>query len=112
MSYEFQLKAAHKELESKGVWRANFNPPLLKLFRFISMQIPPPYYQKFTINFIFTSLMFGLIFSILNWFNNTNPVTQILLEGVFSGLFFGLLMSVFYWVRKKQLGLTNWTELV
>ncbi|MEZ8827056.1 DUF6404 family protein [Vibrio amylolyticus] len=112
MSYESQLQAAHKELESKGVWKSNFNPPLMKLFRFIGMKIPPPYYQKFTINLIFNSLMFGLIFCILNCFNDTKPITQLLLESVFGGLLLGLLVSVFYLVRKKQLGLTNWTDLV
>ncbi|MEZ9233860.1 DUF6404 family protein [Vibrio amylolyticus] len=112
MSYESQLQAAHKELESKGVWKSNFNPPLMKLFRLIGIQIPPPYYQKFTINLVFNSFLFGLMFSILNWFNDTMPFPQLLLKNIFGGLFFGLLMSVFYLVRKKQLGLTNWTDLV
>ncbi|MGF1698699.1 DUF6404 family protein [Vibrio lamellibrachiae] len=115
MSYESQLQAAHKQLEDKGVWTSNFNPPIAKLLRFCGLKFPPPYYQNFMINFSFSSIVFGLLFSVLNWFINTQslnkPITQLILKGVCGGLLFGLIMSVFYLVRRKQLGLSSWEDL-
>ncbi|MDF4403463.1 DUF6404 family protein [Vibrio parahaemolyticus] len=33
MDYETKLQLAHKELSDKGVWKSNYNPPLVRLLR-------------------------------------------------------------------------------
>ncbi len=50
MDYETKLQLAHKELSDKGVWKSNYNPPLVKLLRKLGLCFPPPYYQSFFAN--------------------------------------------------------------
>ncbi|MDA1382065.1 DUF6404 family protein [Plesiomonas shigelloides subsp. oncorhynchi] len=40
MDYESKLKAAHQELEDKGVWPSNYNPPMYRLLRKLGVQLP------------------------------------------------------------------------
>ncbi|NOH99388.1 DUF6404 family protein [Vibrio sp. 99-70-13A1] len=112
MSFEKQLDAAHNELEEKGVWKSNFNPPIIKLLRLLGFKFPPPYYQKFLINLFFTSMFFGVGFGVISWLMTgqflDKTVVQTLIEAGIGGLVFGFLMSTFYYVRRKQLGLTVW----
>ncbi|HGF5283368.1 TPA: DUF6404 family protein, partial [Vibrio parahaemolyticus] len=30
MDYETKLQLAHKELRDKGIWKSNYNPPIVK----------------------------------------------------------------------------------
>ncbi|WP_275116369.1 DUF6404 family protein [Vibrio diabolicus] len=62
MDYETKLQLAHKELSDKGVWKSNYNPPLVKLLRKLGLCFPPPYYRAFsqTLCFVwFSLLLFG-----------------------------------------------------
>ncbi|MFM2589707.1 DUF6404 family protein [Vibrio sp. TBV020] len=52
MDYEAKLRLAHKELNDKGVWKSNYNPPIVKWLRKFGMCFPPPYYQSYFVNVV------------------------------------------------------------
>ncbi|MGD8231914.1 DUF6404 family protein [Vibrio sp. TRT 1302] len=52
IDYETKLQLAHKELSDKGVWKPNYNPPLVKLLRKLGLCFPPTCYQSFYANVI------------------------------------------------------------
>lgn len=115
MSFEEKLIAAHSELELKGVWSSNFNPPIVRLLRKAGLRVRPPYYQDFFTNLLFTSLLFNLGYGLISWFltgqyvNKTSQ--QSVIEAIAGGLIFGVIISVFYLIRRKQLKLTDWNTL-
>ncbi|MGR5062485.1 DUF6404 family protein [Photobacterium sp. DNB22_13_2] len=115
MDYETKLKFAHKELNEKGVWKSNYNPPMAKLLRRIGLCFPPPYYQTFINNCAISTVTFAPIWGVLNWFMAWNDAGKPVLEAVYmaliGGVLFGLIMSTFYFVRRTQLKLTDWRSL-
>ncbi|MGL4926145.1 MAG: DUF6404 family protein [Plesiomonas shigelloides] len=115
MDYESKLKAAHQELEDKGVWPSNYNPPMYRLLRKLGVQLAPPYYQSFWKNFIFVSVTFTLTwffaFHFIIYRPNPKEIIDVAYESVIFGISFGFIMSMFYLVRRKQLKLTNWQSM-
>ena len=115
MTFEEQLAAAHQELASKGVWHANYNPPLFWLLRQLGWSVKPPHYESWLTNFLVFGIGLGLIWSILLWFFSwqpmgAEPLFALRQVALFAGLF-GLSMASLLWLRRKQLKLTPWEQL-
>lgn len=114
MNFEDRLAAAHQELESKGVWHANYNPPLLRLLRRLGLRLRPPHHERFLVNLLAFGLPTGVIWGVLMWYlgwqNEVSP-TFALHQSTLFGLGFGLLMATWLWFRRKQLKLTPWDAL-
>ena len=115
MDYEIKLSAAHKELSEKGVWKSNYNPPIVKLFRKMGLCFPPPYYQSFFGNFALSMVFFAFGWGIFDWLMNWNHTGKPILVAVYTalliGAIFGLIMATFYLIRRKQLKLSDWDSL-
>lgn len=116
MDYETRLKAAHKELSEKGVWKSNYNPPIAKLLRKVGIYLPPSYYLNFFSNFMLCMVTVAPVWGILNWFLVWGDAGKPILEAVYMallvGALFGLIMATFYLIRRKQLKLSDWNLLV
>ncbi|GAJ72724.1 hypothetical protein JCM18904_3571 [Vibrio sp. JCM 18904] len=113
MDYETKLQLAHKELSDKGVWKSNYNPPLVKLLRKLGLCFPPPYYQSFFANVMLCVAFFAPVWGgVFQWFLVWNELGKPVLEALFisllTGALFGLVMATFYYIRRKQLNLTDW----
>ncbi|EIO3971440.1 DUF6404 family protein [Vibrio vulnificus] len=115
MDYEAKLQLAHKELNDKGVWKSNYNPPIAKWLRKLGMCFPPPYYQSYFANVMLCVTFFAPVWGIFQWFFVWNELGKPVLEAVFisllAGTLFGLVMATFYYIRRKQLNLTDWGSL-
>ncbi|WP_347366242.1 DUF6404 family protein [Vibrio vulnificus] len=115
MDYETKLQLAHKELSDKGVWKSNYNPPLVKLLRKLGLCFPPPYYQSFFANVMLCVAFFAPVWGIFQWFLVWDKLGKPVLEAVYisllTGALFGLVMATFYYIRRKQLNLTDWGSL-
>ncbi|WP_421214592.1 DUF6404 family protein [Aeromonas jandaei] len=115
MTFEERLAAAHQELASKGVWHANYNPPLCRLLRRFGYAVKPPHYEGWLTNFLAFGIGFGLVWGTMMWFFSWQPMAMDLLfalrqTALFAG-FFGLTMASWLWLRHKQLKLTPWEQL-
>ena len=114
MNFAERLGAAHQELESKGVWHANYNPPLLRLLRRLGLRLRPPHYERFMVNLLAFGLPTGAIWGVLMWYlgwqDEVSP-TFALRQSALFGIGFGLLMATWLWFRRKQLKLTPWDAL-
>ncbi|MGL6150308.1 MAG: DUF6404 family protein [Aeromonas sobria] len=107
MTFEERLAAAHQELASKGVWHANYNPPLCRLLRRFGYPVKPPHYAGWRTNVLAFGISFGLVWGMAMWFFSWQPMAM---DPLFAGLF-GLSMASFLWLRRKQLNLTPWEQL-
>ncbi|WP_033138023.1 DUF6404 family protein [Aeromonas finlandensis] len=115
MTFEARLAAAHQELASKGVWHANYNPPLCRLLRRFGYPVKPPHYEGWLTNFLVFGVGFGLVWGVMMWFFSWQPMAIDLLfalrqTALFAG-FCGLTMASWLWLRRKQLKLTQWEQL-
>ncbi|MFM5854266.1 DUF6404 family protein [Aeromonas rivipollensis] len=114
MTFETRLAAAHQELASKGVWHANYNPPLCRLLRRLGLRLRPPHHERFLVNLLAFGLPTGAIWGVLMWYlgwqNEVSP-TFALRQSALFGIGFGLLMATWLWFRRKQLKLTPWDAL-
>ncbi len=115
MNYQTKLQFAHKELNEKGVWKSNYNPPISKLLCKMGLNLPPPYYQTFMSNWIVSAAMFAPVWGILNWLmlwsKSDKPVLEAIYMSLIGGVLFGFIMATFYFVRRKQLNLSEWHSL-
>ena len=115
MTFEKRLTAAHQELASKGVWHANYNPPLCRLLRRLGCPVKPPHYQGWLSNTLWFGVSAGLIWGLFMWFFSwqpmgMDPLFSLRQTALFTS-FFGLTMASMFWFRSKQLKLTPWAKL-
>ncbi|MCX7129903.1 DUF6404 family protein [Aeromonas sp.] len=115
MTFEDRLAAAHQELASKGVWHANYNPPLCRLLRRFGYPVKPPHYEGWLTNFLVSGVGFGLVWGMMMWFFSwqpmgIDPLFALRQTALFAG-FCGLTMASWLWLRRKQLKLTPWEQL-
>ncbi|WP_287147683.1 DUF6404 family protein [Aeromonas sp.] len=115
MTFEERLAAAHQELASKGVWHANYNPPLFRLLRRLGCPVKPPHYQGWLTNVLGFGISIGLFWGLLMWFFSwqpmgMDPLFSLRQTALFAGLF-GIFMASWLWLRRKQLVLTPWEQL-
>ncbi|MBL0665766.1 hypothetical protein JD488_03455 [Aeromonas jandaei] len=115
MTFEERLAAAHQELASKGVWHANYNPPLFWLLRQLGWPVKPPHYGSWLTNLLVFGVGLGLIWSTMMWLFSwqsmgIDPLLALRHTALFAGLT-GLVMASLLWLRRKQLKLTPWEQL-
>ena len=60
MNFEERLAAAHQELESKGVWHANYNP-LAQIAAQTGPATQATHYERFLVNILALGLPTGAI---------------------------------------------------
>ena len=115
MTFEERLTTAHQELASKGVWHANYNPPLCRLLRRLGCPVKPPHYQGWLRNTLWFGVSAGLIWGLFMWFFSwqpmgMDPLFSLRQTALFAGLF-GIFMASWLWLRRKQLKLIPWERL-
>ncbi|MGL6416819.1 DUF6404 family protein [Aeromonas allosaccharophila] len=115
MTFEERLAAAHQELASKGVWHANYNPPLCRLLRRFGYSVKPPHYEGWLTNVLAFGISVGLVWGMMMWFFSwqpmgAEPLFALRQTALFAG-FSGLTMASWLWLRRKQLKLTPWERL-
>ena len=117
MSFEEKLAAAFTLLESTGIRRGNYAPPLYRsLWRF-GVKLPPPHFNNFGTNFVvmgtFFSIGLGLFMWLLTWMTPPMPpdvtsgVCGVFGTALLAGVLFGLGMAGYYryGARKHQIPL-------
>jgi hypothetical protein len=98
-------------LESTGIWRGNYAPPLYRSLWKVGLRVPPPHFVGFTANFLFAGSCFGIMWGLLGWFAlwSRQGMSHGFATGtaIFGGLFFGLCMAGYYrhGARKHQIPL-------
>ncbi|HDO1358364.1 DUF6404 family protein [Aeromonas veronii] len=115
MTFEERLAAAHHELANKGVWHANYNPPLCRLLRRFGYPVKPPHYEGWLTNALVFGVGIGLVWGMMMWFFSwqpmgIDPLFALRQTALFAG-FCGLTMASWLWLRRKQLKLTPWEQL-
>ena len=67
MRFEEKLAAALGLLDSTGMLRGHYAPPLYRLLWKLGIKAPPPHFQSFTTNFVRSGVSFGIVWGLLMW---------------------------------------------
>jgi hypothetical protein len=115
MSYDTKLDLAMKELETSPIWRPDYNSPSFRLLRSFGIKIAPPHYRSFRFNFVFFSLVNGIIFAALNapagWMVTEHGPIAERFANILFGVSVALIESYYYSTNASKHGLTPWSEL-
>ncbi|QKJ67502.1 hypothetical protein HQN60_12735 [Deefgea piscis] len=115
MTFEDKCNYAIKELENAGIWKSNYNPPILKLARKLGFKVPFPHYNSFLNNALSAGIYFGVFWGLfmyfIVWGQQNMPATKMLSAATLAGAFFGLSMASYYKYSFKKNKLTPWCEI-
>ena len=114
-AYERKFQAAIAELEQTGIWRSNYNPPALRVQRWLGQEARPPHYAvlwKTIIGYgVWFAGVWGILMWVVLWRSQGLPFRSAAIAAVSAGLFFGATMGAYYaWARRKH-GLRRWEDL-
>ena len=115
MSFASRRTKALELLKATGMWRSNYEPPILRGLWKLGFKIPPPHFVPFWKTTLLASLWFGGAWGIVMWLTVWSPhsvvVTAALCAAAAAGLFFGLSMSLYYAYGRRKHCLPEWSSL-
>ena len=119
MAASAQFKAtlirALNELESTGIARKRFQPPLHRILWRLGFEVPPPHYCTFIYNLVFCtfwfSVLWGSLMAIVFWSRNPMPMSAAVLAASMIGLPFGIGMALYYRHGATRHQLSHWSDL-
>lgn len=114
-AFEAQKAAALALLESKGIGRLNYAPPLLRLLWKAGMRVRPPHFAAWwstaTYMGVFFGTGWGALMWVLQWKAQGIPRAGIAVMVLTAGAAFGMAMATYYAHERKKFGLPEWSEL-
>lgn len=114
MRFDQKLSASLVLLQSTGMWRSNYAPPLYNLLWKLGLKLPPPHFASFATNFVFDGLFFGFTWGLLMWFamwlhQGMSPERAVV-QAIFAGLFFGIGMASYYRYDARKHRIPLWKD--
>jgi len=107
--------AALAHLAATGIWRSNYEPPLLRLLWSLNLDVPPPHFAPFWANAIVTGGIFGAGWTAIMWFavwsHQSMPFAAGATIGTGAGALFGVTMAAYYEYGKRKHHLPAWNTL-
>lgn len=115
VTFEEKLGLAKEELKNTGLWKSNYDPPLLRLYHKLGLKAKPPHYANFVTNLIVSGLYFGIFWGLAMWFffwrSTERTLAIAIIASVVAGALFGLLMACYYKYSASKHKLSNWDNL-
>ena len=114
MQFNERLQQAFVLLESKGIGKSTYSPPLFRLLWKLGIKVPPPHMAGFGFNALvmgsFFGLFWGLFMWLLLWGRQGMPIWIGATAALMAGVLFGLTMAWYLrWSAKKR-GIPTWQE--
>lgn len=114
MDFNERLQRAFALLESKGIGKSTYSPPLFRLFWKLGIQVPPPHMAGFGFNTLlmggFFGVFWGLCMWLLLWGRQGMPVVIAAAVALGTGLLFGLVMAWYMRYSARKRGIPSWHE--
>ena len=106
----FQSRQAHALdlLKATGMWRSNYEPPIVRLLWKIGAEIPPPHFLPFWKVTVFGGLWFGGVWGAIMWLTSGMPWPAALTTAGVAGIGFGLAMATYYAYGRRKRRLPDW----
>lgn len=110
MNQPSKRAAALALLAQTGIWRSNYEPPLLRLLWRLGFDVPLPHMMSFWKNALSTGSYFSIAWGFLMWVQGLGNM-KLLIGAGGAGLFFGIGMASYYAYGKRKYKLPSWQDL-
>ena len=114
MTFEEKRAAALGLLQSTGIWRSNYAPPLLRLLWRFGVKLPPPHFVGFAANAVVAGLFFGVgwgfLMWVLLWSRQQVPLGVVVGGAALAGLLFGTCIGGYYRSGARRHKIPLWKE--
>ncbi|TGG89986.1 hypothetical protein E4656_19815 [Natronospirillum operosum] len=102
-------------LADKGLRRANYYPPLMRLVERLGMEMRPPHFMPFHQAVLVFGIYFGVVWGLLMWLlfwssDGMAPSTAIS-TALAAGFLFGVVMAGWYQFDRRRHKLPSWEAL-
>lgn len=115
MSFELKRSQALDALHKTGIWRSNYEPPLIRLLWRLGFKLPPPHFAPFFFVALLTGIFFGACWGGIMWLVHWSHVGMGVLPAVkgsgIAGLAFGTSMALYYAYGRVKYKLPSWSSL-
>lgn len=115
MSFELKRSQALDALCKTGIWRSNYEPPIIRLLWRLGFKVPPPHFAPFLAVVLFMGIFFGVCWGGVMWFalwsHSGISVMLAVKSSGFAGLAFGILMALYYAYGRVKYKLPSWSSL-
>lgn len=103
--------AALKLLHNKGLGKADYQPPGLRLLWWLGINYPPPLMVEFAPNAIASGSYFGIFMGAFFYFGLfNNSIEGALIGGAIGGIVFGLTMAIYFRSVRRKHNLPLWRD--
>ena len=112
MQFQQELAAALALLESTGIGRGKYAPPLYRFLWRVGARVPPPHFSGFGTNFAIGGVWFGFVWGALMWFivwsSHSVSLPAAFAAVVLMGVFFGFCLAAYYLRGARKHGIPLW----
>jgi len=107
-------EAALRLLESKGILRINYVPPVIRGLWRLGFDVPPPHFANFGVTALVTGSYFGVVWGLIMWLffwsHRGFSVKASLIEASSAGVLFGICMASYYAYGRRKYGIPMWRD--
>lgn len=115
MTFETRRAKALELLQSTGMSRSNYEPPLLRALWKIGINVPPPHFVPFWKVTLFTTLWFGGVWGgfmwLTVWLRQGMAISAALGIAGATGICFGMFMSFYFAYGRRKHRLPAWSSI-
>ncbi len=113
--FDARLERAFTMLQTAGLKKSNYAPPMYRLFWKCGLKVPPPQLASFVANTLLMGTFFavgwGLAMWLLLWWRQGMSLQVMAIVSAGAGLLFGLLMAAYMAVVASRLRLPRWSTI-
>lgn len=114
--FDTRLRQALALLETKGLGRSNYAPPLFRLLWKFGATVPPPQMASFAFNGLLMGVFFGMFWGLLMWLllwgGQGLPLAIGAMVAAFAGAPFGLSMAWYMRHSARKRAIPKWRDFI
>lgn len=116
--FKERLDASFALMESKGIKKINYSPPLFRLYWALKLQVRPPHFTGFLLNFYHLTIYFSVIWGCSAWalmkWLSINEATTLSIQTQLSitvGTVLGVTLATYFMISRNLNTLPDWREI-
>ena len=112
--FDARLQQALALLDSKGLGKSAYAPPLFRLLWKLGVKVPPPHMAGFAFNSLLMGGFFGVFWSLLMWLmlwgRQGMPLVIAAITALVAGGLFGLTMGWYIRYSARKRAIPRWRD--
>lgn len=114
--FDLRLGQALALLQTKGLGRSTYAPPLFRLLWKLGIRVPPPHMAGFACNSLLMGGFFGVFWALLMWMmlwgRQGMPLSVVAIAALLAGALFGLSMAWYMRYSARKRAIPRWQDFI